>query len=165
MAELTNVKGLSELQAILSALPVKLEKNIMRSALRQGANVVMKKARENVSAVGAIDSGLMRKGIKVSTRAKGGTVTASVRATGKHAYIATWIEYGVKPHSIKKGAKVKSGKYPSNNPHPGFAPKPFLRPALDTEMQAAVIAVGNTIKKVLATKHGIDTPLIEVEAA
>jgi HK97 gp10 family phage protein len=165
MAELTNVKGLSELQAILSALPVKLEKNIMRAALRQGANVVMKKARQNVSAVGATDTGLMRKGIKVSTASKGGRIVARVRATGKHGYIANWIEFGVQPHSIKKGAKVKSGKYQSNNPHPGFTAKPFLRPALDTEMQAAVIAVGNTIKKVLSTKHGLDTPMIEVEAA
>ncbi len=161
----TSVKGLAELQAILNTLPAKLERNIMRAALRQGANVIMRKARENISAVGAVDTGTMRKGIKVSTQAKGGTVTASVKATGKHAFLATFIEYGVQPHSIIKGAKVKSGKNPSANPNPGFAAKPFLRPALDTEMQAALVAVGNTIKARLLTKHGIDTPMIEVEAA
>ena len=161
----TTIKGLAELQAVLNTLPAKLERNIMRAALRQGANVIMRQARENITAIDAVDTGIMRKGIRVSTEAKGGTVIAKVRATGKHAHIANWIEYGVEPHSIKKGAKAKSGTNPSANPHPGFPAKPFLRPALDTETQAAVIAVGNTIKARLLTKHGIDTPAIEVEAA
>ncbi len=118
----------------------------MRSAMRQGANVVMKKARENISADDSVETGLMRKGIKVRTKAKRGTIIASVRATGKHAYLANWIEHGVQPHSIKKGAKLSSGKGQEGTPHPGFSPKPFLRPALDTEMQAATVAIGNAIK-------------------
>ena len=161
----TNVKGLAELQAMLNTLPAKMERNILRSALRQGANVVMRKARENITADGSEETGLMRKGIKVRTQAKRGTVIASVRATGKHAYLANWIEHGVQPHSIAKGAKAGSSKGQDGTPHPGFAPKPFLRTALDTEMQAATIAVGNTIKARLLTKAGIDTPMIEVEAA
>lgn len=161
----TNVKGLAELQAVLSTLPAKMERNIMRAALRQGANVIMGKARENIIAIDAVDTGIMRKGIRVSTEAKGSTVIAKVRATGKHAHIASWIEYGVQLHSTIKGAKAKSGKNPSANPHPGFPANPFLRPALDTEMQAATIAVGNAIKARLLTKHGIDTPAIDVEAA
>jgi HK97 gp10 family phage protein len=161
----TNVKGLAELQAMLNTLPAKMERNILRSALRQGANVVMRKARENITADGSEETGLMRKGIKVRTQAKRGTVIASVRATGKHAYLANWIEHGVQPHSIAKGAKAGSGKGQDGTPHPGFAPKPFLRTALDTEMQAATIAVGNAIKARLLTKAGIDTPMIEVEAA
>ena len=160
----TSVKGLSELQAVLNTLPAQLEKNIMRSAMRQGANVIMKKARANISADGSVETGLMRKGIKVQTEAKSGTVIAKVRATGKHAYLTNWIEFGVRPHSIKKGAKLKSGKLQGGTPHPGFAPKPFLRTALDTEMQAATIAIGNAIKKRLLTKHGIDTPMVEIEA-
>tara|TARA_B110000971_G_scaffold121477_1_gene124380 strand:+ start:63 stop:542 length:480 start_codon:yes stop_codon:yes gene_type:complete len=156
------VKGLAELQAVLNKLPAKLEKNIMRSAMRQGANVVMKKARQNIIADGSVETGLMRKGIKTRTKTKRGTIIASVKATGKHAYLANWIEYGVEPHSIKKGAKLASGKGQDGRPHPGFAPKPFLRPALDTEFQAATVAIGNTIKKRLKTKHGIDTPMIEI---
>ena len=161
----TNVKGLAELQAVLNTLPAKLERNIMRAALRQGANVIMRKARENLAANGSVDSGILRKGIKVSTSAKGGTVIAKVRATSAHAYIAHWLEYGVQPHGLKKGANVSSGKYQDGKLHPGFPERAFLRPALDSEMQAAVIAVGNTIKARLLTKHGIDTPMIEVEAA
>jgi hypothetical protein len=160
----TNVKGLSELQAVLNTLPAKLERNIMRSALRQGANVIMQQARANLSINGSVDSGLLRKGIKVSTSAKGGTVIAKVRATGPHAYIAHWLEYGVQPHSTKKGADVSSGKLQDGKLHRGFTESPFLRPALDTEMQAATIAIGNSIKKVLLKKHGLDTPQIEVQA-
>jgi hypothetical protein len=161
----TNVKGLAELQAMLNTLPAKMERNILRSALRQGANVVMRKARENITADGSEETGLMRKGIKVSTGGRKGSVIARVRATGPHAYLANWIEHGVQPHSIAKGAKVASGKGQDGKLHPGFNEKPFLRPALDTEMQAATIAVGNTIKARLLTKAGLNTPMIEVEAA
>jgi HK97 gp10 family phage protein len=160
----TSVKGLAKLQAVLNTLPAKLEKNILRSAMRQGANVVMKKARQNITDDDSVETGLMRKGIKVRTKSKRGLVIASIRATGKHAYLANWIEYGVQPHSIKKGAKLASGKGQDGTPHPGFAPKPFLRPALDTEMQTATVAIGNAIKKRLLTKYGINTPMIEVEA-
>jgi HK97 gp10 family phage protein len=160
----TTTKGLAELHAALNTLPATVERNILRSAMRQGGNVFMKKARENLATGGSVDTGVLRKGIKVSTSAKGGTVIAKVRATGEHAYIAHWIESGVQAHSIKKGADASSGHRPSDNPHPGFRAKPFMRPALDTEMQAAIAAVGNSIKKTLATKHGINTPQPETKA-
>lgn len=161
----TNVKGLAELQAVLNTLPAKVERNLMRSAMRQGANVIMKKAKANLAANGSVETAVLQRGIKVSTNAKGGTVTAKVRASGKHGYIANWIEYGVSAHSIKKGADLSSGKLQSGKPHPGFSEVPFMRPALDTEMQTALIAVGKALQARLATKHGIDTPGIEVEAA
>ena len=42
--------------------------------------------------------------------------------------------------------------------HPGAKKKPFLRPALDLQGQAAVEAVREYIRTRLATKHGIDVP-------
>jgi hypothetical protein len=159
----TNTKGMAELQVALNTLPARTERNILRSAMRQGANVFMKKARVNLTAIGAVDTTKLRRGIKVSTQAKGGTVIAKVRASGEHGHIANWIEFGVQTHSIKKGANLSSSGRPSDNPHPGFDATPFMRPALDTEMQAAILAIGNSIKKTLATKHGINTPLPEIE--
>lgn len=161
--KLVNVKGLDKLYEELQKIPAKIERNIMRAAMRKGANVFMRKARANVGTNGSVETGILRKGIKSSTRTNGGVVTASVKATGKHSYLAPWIEFGVQPHSTKKNAKAKGGKNPSDNPHPGFSPKPFMRPAFDTEASAAIAAVGAAIRERLLTKHGIDTPMIEVE--
>lgn len=161
MSELTHVKGLSELQAFLDALPAKMESNIMRAALRQGANVVRDEAKANVP----VKSGLLRAGLKVSTSSRRGVVTAKVKATGKHAYLARWIEYGTAAHQIKpKMARslLFGGIFAESIDHPGAAAKPFMRPALDTRAQAALLAVGEAIKKRL-TKQGLDASGVELE--
>ena len=48
--------------------------------------------------------------------------------------------------------------------HPGSAPKPFMRPALDSRAQAALQAVGETIKKRL-TKEGLNASGVDLESA
>jgi HK97 gp10 family phage protein len=155
------VKGLKELQAMLDTLPAKMEANIMRSALRAGANVVKNEAQANVP----VDTGTLRKGLKVSTRLKRGRVTASVRATGKHGWLAHFLEFGTAAHVIKaKPGKMlvfAGGAYRAVN-HPGIRPRPFLRPALDSKSSAALVAVGNQIKKRL-TKQGLNAADIDIE--
>lgn len=162
MTELVNVKGLSELQAFLDQLPTKMEANIMRAAMRQGANVVRNEAKANAPA----KTGLLRDGLKVSTSSRRGVVSAKVKATGKHAYLARWLEYGTAAHFIKpKNAKSLfiAGLFSNGVQHPGATPKPFLRPALDSQSQAALVAVGEAIKKRL-TKQGLDASGVELEA-
>ena len=151
---MVHVKGLAELQKLLDTLPAKMEANVMRSALRAGANVVLEEAKANV----AVKSGLLRDGLKVSTRSRRGVVSASVKATGKHAYVAKWVEYGTAAHRIiPKEAKSLffGGIFAEGIDHPGASAKPFMRPALDTRAQDAIVAVGNQIKKRL-TKAGIE---------
>lgn len=158
-----NVKGLSELQAFLDQLPAKIESNIMRSALRAGANVVRDEAKANVPE----KTGLLKAGIKVSTSSRRGVVKAIIKTTGKHAYLARWLEYGTAAHFIKpKTAKSLffAGLMRDGVDHPGAAPKPFLRPALDSQSQAALMAVGEAIKKRL-TKQGLDASGVDLEAA
>jgi HK97 gp10 family phage protein len=159
-----NVKGLSELQAFLDQLPAKMEANIMRSALRAGANVILKQARLNVAANGSRETGVLARGLKVSTSNRRGVVKATVKATGKHGHIANWLEYGVAAHSIRKGARRSRGKLQDGKLHPGFDEKPFLRPALDGEAQAALLAVGQAVKQRL-TKQGLDASGVNLEPA
>lgn len=162
MAEIA-VKGLKELNDFLQQLPVKMEKNILRAALRQGANVVKDQAKQNVP----VASGLLRDGLKVSTRSSRGVVTASVKATGKHGYIAKWIEYGTAAHDIAAkdgGSLFFGGIFADKIEHPGSRAKPFLRPALEGKSQEALVAVGEAIKKRL-TKQGIEGAAdVEIEA-
>ncbi len=163
MSDLRHVKGLAELQRALDQLPAKLEANVLRGALRAGANVVLAEAKARVP----VDTGLLRDGLKVSTRSRRGVVMAKVKATGKHAYKAVWVEFGTAAHKIsakKKGGSLSlGGLFVRGVQHPGARARPFLRPALDGRAQEATVAVGNAIKKRLA-KRGIDTSNIEVSA-
>lgn len=133
-----HVKGLAELQKILDTFPVKVEKNIMRGALRAGAKVVQQEAKLNARVL----SGEMQRGIKIGTNVRRGVVIASVKAKGPHGPLAHLHEFGTKR---------------------GVLSRPFMRPALDSQAQAAVVASGNYIKARLANKFGLDASYIMVE--
>jgi HK97 gp10 family phage protein len=164
MSEVRHVKGLAELQKFLDELAPKMEKNVMRGGLRAGMKVVLPVARQNIHSV----SGKLAAGLKLSTNAKGGTVTASIKARGEHGYIARWVEYGTAAHVIRaahgKWLRLPDGTFVSEVLHPGAGAHPFMRPALDTQASAAVVAAGEYIKERLADKHGLDTAGIEIEA-
>jgi len=179
-----NVTGLKELQAFLDQLPAKVEANIMRAALRQGANVVLQEAKNQVS----VKEGYLRDSLRVSTRSRRGTVTATVKSS---LYYAKWIEYGTAAHLIKvqdeerptrmtrtglkkfnlrtinkminRGSLVIGGQFVGPVvSHPGATPKPFMRPALESQSQAALLAVGEAIKKRL-NKQGLDASGVDLE--
>lgn len=163
MGDLIHVKGLSDLQALLDTLPAKIEKNIMRGAMRAGMKPIQAAAKDGA----AHASGQLRDGLKIYTRVQFGQIIARLRATGKHAYVAYWMEYsGAAPHTItaknRKGLSF-GGAFFQSVQHPGFKAKPFLRPALDSRAQEAVIAAGEYIKNRLATKQGLDTSDILIE--
>lgn len=149
-----SVKGLAELGKFLDTLAPKLQRNVLRQALRAGANVIKPAAKANVHSV----SGQLARGLKVSTGSKGGVIYSKLKATGKHAHIAVWLEYGTKAHFIKaknrKALKI-GDEFAAFARSPGARPKPFLRPALDQQAAAAVVAVGEAIKARL-TKEGLD---------
>lgn len=157
------VKGLSDLQKFLDQLPAKMEANVLRGALRAGAKPIRDAAR-NAAPIGEpsetnknkykLYAGALRDSIKISGRInkRDQKITASVKAGGKaksgaDVFYAHFIEYGTRPH----------------DEHPGIQPKPFMRPALDLQVSAAVAAAGEYIKKRLSTKHGLDTAEIMIE--
>ncbi len=147
--------------AMLSALPEKIEKNIMRGALRAGAKVIMDEAKRNVP----IKSGDLRKSLRLSTNSKKGVVTATVKAGSKKAYYWRFVEFGTAAHVIhakKDGALVFGGIFSKLALHHGARAKPFMRPALDTQANVAIQAVGDTIKKRL-TKEGVNASDVNFE--
>lgn len=162
----SNVKGLKELQAFLDQLPAKIEANVMRAALRAGAKVVLAEAQANLASNGSVNTGTLSAGLKVSTGSRRGVVRAVVKTSGKHAFLANWVEHGTAAHFIKP-KKAKSlfiaGLLRNGVNHPGAKPKPFLRPALDSQSQAALLAVGEAIKKRL-NKQGLDASGVDLEA-
>lgn len=132
-----------------------------------------------------------RRGVVTATVSVGGRDTRKrtvVNASGKikvkydNAWYAHLIEFtGAKPHQIKakfaKALQLRANKRASSGfarrwvrgemlvegvRHPGFHPRPFVRPAIDAKAQAAAQIVGEAIKKRLATKHGLDTSAVEI---
>ena len=163
------VNGLADLQKFLDQLPAKMEANIMRGALRAGMKPVLEAARQNAP-VGEpsetnmrkykVYAGALRDSIRLSARIdrRNRQVVASVKAggkskkTGADVFYSNMVEFGTRQHIIGGGT------------HPGVAGRPFMRAALDSQAQNAVVAAAEYIKKRLATKHGIDTADINVEA-
>lgn len=163
MAE-THVKGLADLQRFLDQLPAKVERNVLRGGLRAGARAVLPAARANINSV----SGELAASLRVGARARGGTVTAYVSTK---VFYARFVEYGTKPHTIraKDGGSLKwGGIFVESVEHPGARPaaagRGFMRAALDSQAQAALLAAGEYMKNRLATRHGLDTSDISLEA-
>lgn len=174
-----NITGGKELDAFLQSLPVKIEKNILRSALRQGANVFKAEVQAtvpvgppsaaNVKLYGGYP-GALRDSARVSVRVKRGRVTASLKIGGKtrkgaDAFYAHMVEFGTRAHTIlpKSAKALRLGGHMVNSiHHPGAKPHPFMRPALDSKAEAAVEAVGNQVRARL-TKEGIDVPAPETD--
>lgn len=158
MADDFRVKGLSELSKMLDQLPEKIHRNVLRGALRAG----MKPVQGEAKLLAPKDSAEMAADLKIGTKGKNGEVIASLKATGKHGYLATWNEFGVQPHVIPGPLNI-NGNVVLNVEHPGVQPHPFMRPALDAKASEAVIAAGEYIKQRLSTKHGLNTADIILE--
>lgn len=176
------VKGGAELDKLLQTLPVKLEKNIMRSALAAGARVIQREAKLNAP-VGQPSNvgtqlyggypGALRDSVRVTTRFnKEGQATASVKAGGRtkkgaEVFYAHIVEFGARRHIIRPRVQREKGKrqvlklggvfVAGAVDHPGARPQPFMRPALDSRLTQAVEAVTTQVRKRLQ-KEGVDVP-------
>ena len=142
------VKGLIELQRALQALPVRIEKNVMRGAVNAGGQVFRKEARANVP----VKSGDLRKSIRVSVRVstKAGVIDGTVKAGDRKAFYAHMVEFGTQRHIIKarKGGMLNiGGRLVAQVDHPGARAKPFMRPAFDKGSNASVQAFADYIRK------------------
>jgi len=151
-----NVQGLKELHTMLQELPLRIERNIMRGAIRAGANVYRDAARQ----AAPVDDGTLKKSIKTgSTNIKKGKVVVNV---GTDLFYARMVEFGTasyytgngrsvgKPYKIPKASKsgkvnkrlkkaLKFGNVIVNNvTHPGIKPQPFMRRAFDGASDQAV---------------------------
>lgn len=147
------IQGAAELAKALQDLPVKLEKNVLRGALRAGGKVFEAEAKRRVP----VRSGKLRDSIRVSSRIRGGTIVTSVKAGGgkNKVFYAHLVEKGTAPHVIIAGGGSFTGKVLAAGArilgfkvdHPGSAPRPFMRPAFDTQIEPALEAVRAYIEK------------------
>ncbi len=180
-----NMKGGRELAAFLQAFPARIQKGAVRSALTAAAKPVRDQARANAPK----ESGQLAKSIKTGSPKveQDGRVTIKVRLAGQHSYLGHFIEYGVRPHfisagdsglsprkltqkarrdgSTEEGGALKIGDtfVSGGVMHPGFAAKPFLRPALDTKMDEATKAFAERLRTYLKDRSGLTAPAVLTE--
>lgn len=151
------ITGGRELDNLLQTLPVKMERNILRAALRAGAAEVLQEVKQRIP----VDSGQLAASARITTRYRKGTVTASVKVGNFVAWYAHLVEFGTRPHRItpreRGGALQINGTEVRSADHPGTRGQPFMRPAADASLGAAIAAVTARIRQRL-TNAGINTP-------
>lgn len=91
------IQGGAELDTFLQTLPGKMQKNVNRTGLRAGAAVLLPEVKQRIP----VDQGDLRNSARITSRAKGATVSASVKVGNTKAWYAHLVEYGTKPHYIK----------------------------------------------------------------
>ena len=124
------IEGAKELERALKQIPLKFQKRIAKSAVRAGANVILKEARQRVS----VDRGVLKKSLRVVSRSRrvGDAVASVVTRAGKK-----WQARGM---DARYAGKVEFG----TKTRPAT---PFLRPALDTKAAEAIKAIAKMITK------------------
>lgn len=154
-----HVKGGRALAQFLDQLAPKIQRNVMRGALRAGANVIAPAVRSGIRP----QDGVLAASVKVRTGGRGAEVTARVYT---RVFYARFVEYGTKPHTItakNRGGLSVGGLILRSVEHPGAQPRPYFRPAFDGQAVGATQAVAAYVKDRLATKHGIDTSGVELD--
>ena len=157
-----NVAGLKELDEAMKQLSDKLQRNVLRAALRAGSKEIADEAKRLVP----VKTGRLRDTIRVTSRVIKGVPTAKVVAGGaskgkrKGAFYAPMIEFGTNAHIIRSktgGTLSFNGVKVFEVQHPGAQKKPFMRPASDARAQAAVQRFAEYLRSRL-TKEGIELP-------
>lgn len=114
-----HVKGLSELHKFLQELPVKVEKNVLRGAMRAGAKVIEKEAKRLAPSAPpnsrnrkryGLKAGALRDSIRVSVRTQRGRVVAKITAGGGDVFYATMVEFGTAAHFISVRKEVRPSR-------------------------------------------------------
>jgi HK97 gp10 family phage protein len=186
------LKGAQETLAFLNAFPERLRKGAVRAALTAAARPIRDQARLNAPRdSGALAAAIKTGSSSVNPD---GTVSIKVRLRGRHSFLGLFFEYGVRPHLIAVSDaevpryKTRSGLERKRSigfvnqavragslvigrefigpvvQHPGFAARPFLRPALDNKADEAIRAFGVRLSGYLKDKSGFTAPVpLEVE--
>jgi len=161
-----NVLGLKELDELLKTLPVKIESNVVRGAMRAGQTVIASTVKKTLVANDNIRTGALLKSVRIrfvrKSEKKYGWVRANLIAGNKEAWYAHLIEFGTGSYYTGTGSKSKKQPYeirPKNKKslffagvmrevivHPGIKPQSFMRSAFDSSSDRAIHAFADYIR-------------------
>lgn len=131
-----SMTGDLELTKKLHKLPDRLQKKIVKAAFRKEARKIRQRIVDNIDRLDLIDTGDMRQAFR---GAKVKSATKSRRLIRIGTEFPTREELGIAPNDKNfYPAAVEYG-------HPGAAPKPFIRPAIDDHKDKSLRDIGNDI--------------------
>ena len=130
LAEIT-IQGYDDVIRNLKQLDHKIQLKVMRSALRAGAKVIQRNARQLVPT----DTGNMKKNIKLKS------LKRSKKQMGVNIVTGTRESMGIPQKG--KGYYPFSVEYGTSE----MKAQPFMRPALEGNRVAATKAIGDTLEK------------------
>lgn len=134
------ITGAKELQKKLRELGPKIEKKVMRQALRAGAKIIQAEAKK----LAPVDSGELRAGIKVRAvkKRKPGQVRIRVSTGEDDAFYGFFVEYGYMKQETRRLPDGKIISLKRGQGTPTFVPpRPFVRPAFETKKEEATKAI------------------------
>ncbi len=142
--------GFQQLDEALKQFPVKLQKNILSHAVKQGAKVIQRAA---IAMAPVGKTGKLRRAIKVGIGKKRKnlySVTYLVGLNKKMAWYGRLVEMGAGAHVIKIKRKqtltIGDQAIGTEINHPGVVNrKPFMRPAIDNYADQAIAAMKNDL--------------------
>ncbi|HIF9075737.1 TPA: hypothetical protein ACX6NV_000568 [Photobacterium damselae] len=142
------LEGFDDLEWQLKELDNVAQKKVLRSALRKSGAPVLSDVKNNAESQWGQQSGVTQESIKMRVKfpknPKYADVIAEIgvfrirgleKISGEYMPApikAYWLEHGVQPHALGKGANVSSSKsQEAGLSHPGYEAKPVIRPSLD----------------------------------
>lgn len=150
------IVGGRQLDDLLQTLPGKIQRNIQRTALRAGAAVYLEEVQRRIP----VASGQLRASARVTSRAAGATVSASVKVGNFVAWYAHMVEFGTRPHVIRAapGSALRFGGVTvAQVNHPGTRAQPFMRPAADAAFREAIQAYTKKLRQRM-NRSGLNAP-------
>lgn len=130
------IEGMKELDNRLQKLERKAQKKVLRKALAAGGRVIVKAAKKNVDP----KYKKLKKAITAKAKVKGGGGQPVKVPSGEIIYIKSKAEASVSigfPREVLYFVELGTSQHPA---------RPFLRPAIDTQGDAAV----NAFKDIMA---------------
>ena len=157
------LEGTDALIKVLKQALTNHKPNEVRSALKRGADIIIQAAKSNVTIddggklVNSIkllpkwakDPSGMYVGPRVVIRR---TKRTSQKRIDESPFYAHWWEYGTDPHDTSYKGKFVSEAKGTRGQHPGTHAHPYMRPAYDSQGQAALNAAMEDIQKLIESK-------------
>lgn len=147
------IEGAEELRKLLGSLPIKLEKKVLRQALRKSGKTVVAEAKRNAP----VKSGLLKRKITLRALKMRRRYMVGVKVTGTqdapHAHLNeegtqdryTQPQYVKVAHHRYKGRKFK--KITGGKRFTGrMTAKPFMAPALESKTPEVLAILSKEIK-------------------
>jgi len=160
---MVKLEGIPELKKALEKALLKHSVNDVRKSLKRGAEVIISAAKANVT---IDDGGRLRNSIKILPKWSADpmgvyiapkiirrfTAKTSQKRKDANPFYAHWWEYGTDAHDLSYQGKFVSEKKGTRGQHPGTKPNPYMRPAYDSNKQAALNIMMEDITKLIESK-------------